>query len=136
MARPIPFVLVLALAVAGCSTPTEPDAVRSPESPAGPAAPSPVVSAIVDLTNAERSRAGLAMLRSDSRLMQAAEIQARQVAEHDRLEHTIAGAQYPTLQDRIAAVGYRWQSIGDVVTQLKWIAEHPFPVVAPAEARR
>jgi WD40 repeat protein len=30
----------------------------------------------------------------------------------------------------------RWQSIGDVVTQLKWIAEHPFPVAASGEARR
>ena len=45
--------------------------------------------------------------------MRAALLQAEQVAKIGRLEHTINGARYPTLRDRVDAVDYEWQAIGE-----------------------
>ncbi len=76
-------------------------------------APSAVESALVDLANAERKRQGLPPFRSNSRLMRAAQLQAEQVAKIGRLDHTVAGGKYPTLRDRVDAVDYEWQALGE-----------------------
>src|SRR5687768_3040703 len=95
--------LLLTCLLAGCSSPSAPDPVPESSSPA-PATPlSSVASALIDLTNAERTKAGLATFRADSRLMQAAQIQAEQLLAAGRLEHTLAEARYPRLEDRLAA---------------------------------
>lgn len=61
---------------------------------------------IVDLTNAERARAGLPPLRVNARLVQAAAIQANQMSQLDRMAHTLTGAEHPTLFDRLRFVSY------------------------------
>lgn len=74
---------------------------------------SPTAALVVELTNVERVRAGLPPLRADARLMEAAALHAGQIAAAGRLEHTLAGAPYPTLQDRLAAAGYTWSAAGE-----------------------
>jgi uncharacterized protein YkwD len=98
----------MALGVLGCRTPTAPnDEVGTSGSTSGAS------NAIVDLTNAERSRAGLPVLQAEARLNQAAQLHADQLVAAGRLEHTLPGARYPRLEDRIAAVGYDWRAIGE-----------------------
>jgi uncharacterized protein YkwD len=85
-------------------------------SPAGPTdvegAPSPA-SAVVQLTNVERDKAGIPTLRSSSRLMEAAQLHADQMARLGRFDHVLPGAQYPRPEDRLAAVDYEWMGYGE-----------------------
>lgn len=107
-ARAVIWLLVLASA---CATPASPTEV--PEPPAAAGGSSDVASAIVQLTNAERSNAGLPTLRAASRLMQAAQLHADQMARLDRFDHVLPGAQYPRPEDRLAAAGYEWSSYAE-----------------------
>lgn len=47
--------------------------------------------------------------------MEAARIHAGQMATAQRAAHTIAGARYPSMQDRINAVGYAYLQIAENV---------------------
>ena len=76
-------------------------------------APSGLIAEIIQLTNSERRDAGLSGLAANDQLMYAAELQVAQIAAAGRLEHTLAEARYPSLQDRVAAAGYTWQAIGE-----------------------
>ena len=105
---PIVWLLVLASA---CATPASP--TELPEAPPAGGASSDVASTIVQLTNGERSNAGLPALRAASRLMQAAQLHADQMARLGRLEHVLSGAQYPRPEDRLAAAGYQWSSYAE-----------------------
>jgi uncharacterized protein YkwD len=98
------WVLVLA---SGCTTAASPS-----EMPAAGTA-SGITASIVDLTNAERSDAGVVPLRASSQLMQAAQLHAEQMARTGQMSHEIAGVRYPAPPDRLAAVGYRWGSYGE-----------------------
>ena len=71
-------------------------------------ADSSVRESIVPATNAERVRAGLAPLRTDPRLMEAAQIQADQTARAGRLDPILPDAPHPPARDRLASVGDRW----------------------------
>jgi uncharacterized protein YkwD len=108
-------VVFLALAAcAGCSGPVAPE--RTPpadDSPAPSVALSAIAVEVVDLTNAERTRAGLPMLRTNARLTEAARLHAEQLAAAGRLEHVLPDARYPRLEDRLDAAGYRWQAAGE-----------------------
>lgn len=104
------FVFVVGSA---CSTPTSPDTTSGAGTVAGATPSSNVASALVDLTNAERAREDLPPLGANARLMQAAQIQADQNASAGRLDHVLPGARYPRVEDRLAAVGYRWQAYGE-----------------------
>ena len=97
----------LVVVTCGCATPASPTEA-SPSSGDGAMA-----SSIVDLTNAERANAGIAPFRTSAQLMQAAQLQADQMARLGRMEHELPGAQYPTPADRLAAVGYRWSTYGE-----------------------
>ena len=46
-------------------------------------------------------------------LMQAAQLQAEQMASLRRMDHVLKGGQYPAPQDRLAAVGYRWRAFAE-----------------------
>lgn len=106
--------LLLSCGMLACSTPTAPDSPR--DSDVTPIlAPSEVATVLVDLTNAERNREGLASLRPNARLMQADQIQADQMERLGRLDHVLPEAAYPRLDDRLAAVSYRWQAAGENV---------------------
>jgi uncharacterized protein YkwD len=107
--RRLSLVWLLVLA-AGCASPASPTEA-APD--AGDASGGGITGSIVQLTNAERVNAGLAPLRVSAQLMQAAQIQANQMASLGRLEHELSGAKYPTPPDRLAAVGYRWQTYGE-----------------------
>lgn len=47
--------------------------------------------------------------------MEAARLHALQMAQHQRMDHTISGAQYPTLQSRLDAVGYQYRAAAENV---------------------
>ena len=102
-------VCAVLLAACGTATPTEPTAPGLiTVSPA-----SPVDQAIVDLTNQERMREGLATLRMEARLSRAAQLQAEQLVRAGRLDHVLPDAEYPRPEDRLAAAGYPWQAYGE-----------------------
>ncbi len=108
--RGVAAVVILSLASA-CSNPSTPDDL-GPRIDAGGTL-SDAAADLRDLTNGERSRAGLSELRPSDRLIRAAQIQAEQVAAAGRLDHTVAGAQYPRLEDRLEAAGYAWRNAGE-----------------------
>jgi uncharacterized protein YkwD len=108
-ARRVSLVWLFVLVV-GCASPASPTEA-SPE--AGDGSSSGITGSIVQLTNVERSKAGIAPFRMNPLLMQAAQIQAEQMARLGRLEHELSGAKYPTPSDRLAAVRYRWGSYGE-----------------------
>jgi uncharacterized protein YkwD len=113
MARRWPGILAavtLSLAAA-CGNPSGPDELGPRIEGVGTL--SETAADLLDLTNDERSRAGLPQLRPNDRLIRAAQIQAEQVAAAGRLDHTVAGAQYPTLDDRLEAAGYAWRNAGE-----------------------
>ncbi len=112
------WALVLMLLV--CSLPVAPGLVgAAPGDGAGGAdaggggAVAAVPMTIVELTNAERARAGLSPLKPNVRLMQAAQLQAEQLASIGQLSHVLSDGPYPAPQDRLAAVGYRWRAFGE-----------------------
>jgi uncharacterized protein YkwD len=80
-----------------------------------PAAASAVTAAVVTLTNAERGMRGRARLRTNPRLMRAAQLQAEQMAHAGRMAHLLPDAAYPRAEDRLAEAGYRWQTCGENV---------------------
>ena len=74
-----------------------------------------VAEEVVRYTNDAREKNGLPALRPNSRLMEAARIHAEQMAAALRLAHTISGARYPTMQDRLSAVGYSYMQAAENV---------------------
>ena len=94
----------------GCSSPVAPDAAAAG---GGGAAGGGITSSIVDLTNVERSRAGVSPLRAEGRLMKAAQLQAEQMASLGRMEHVLSDGPYPAPQDRLAAAGYQWRAFAE-----------------------
>ena len=103
------------LVLAGCEStaPTDVEALGPPAAAAPDAPGSPTIAAIVDLTNQERTRQGLAARSGDERLTRAAQIHVEQMIRHGRMEHVIPEAQYPRPEDRLAAAGYGWQAYGE-----------------------
>lgn len=107
------WVLAVVSACASPASPTEmPEAPAAPEAPAGSGA-SAMAGTVVQLTNAERSKAGLPALRSNARLTEAAQLHADQMARAGRLDHVLSGGQYPRPQDRLAAAGYEWSAYAE-----------------------
>jgi uncharacterized protein YkwD len=72
------------------------------------AAPSPALQQVVDLTNAERARAGLPALSIDQRLMNAAHAHSADQAARDKMTHT--GSDGSDAGDRIARQGYSFRA--------------------------
>jgi uncharacterized protein YkwD len=67
------------------------------------------------LTNAERRHAGLSRFTLSPLLMRAAQLHADQMASSGQMAHVLPSARYPEPQDRLAAVGYRWQAYAENV---------------------
>jgi len=82
------------------------------ETPAG-GGESAMAGTVVQLTNAERSKAGLPALRSNTRLTEAAQLHADQMARAGQLEHVLSRGQYPRPEDRLAAAGYAWSAYAE-----------------------
>jgi len=83
--------------------------------PARSAAASSVAADVIDLTNVERARQHRGTLRTNPRLMRAAQIQAEQMAHARKLAHVLPRAAYPSAKDRLAAADYRWRTYGENV---------------------
>jgi uncharacterized protein YkwD len=113
-ARRVASVLVCAL-IAGCGgSPVAPGDIPGVGGNPGSGNPtSEVATTIVRLTNDERAAAGIPALQTNSQLMQAAQLHAGQMAAAQQMAHTLPDATYPTVQDRLDAAGYRWQSYGE-----------------------
>lgn len=97
--------------------PLAPVPVTPPPAPAP--APQPTVSesvieqATIDLINQQRSLNGLAPLKLNSKLVQAAQIHARDMAQFGIMEHDIPQATLPTLISRLNYVGYNYAFAGE-----------------------
>jgi uncharacterized protein YkwD len=110
------YVPALCWALNACSTivlPTTGGGATTP--PASTPAPSTVAADMVRYTNEQRLRNGLPAFVSSPRLMEAARLHAQQMAQYQRMDHTITGAQYPTLQSRLDAVQYRYSNAAENV---------------------
>ncbi len=109
--RPAILVLVCLFVLAsGCSSPASPTGMEADGAPASAAA-----NEIASLTNAERRQAGLAPLTVSPLLTRAAQLHADQMASTGQMAHVLPGVPYPEPQDRLAAVGYRWQAYAENV---------------------
>ena len=102
---------VIATACGGATT--APDGVTTTAAATEAVTPTGVAASIVDLTNQERATAGVGMLQANARLMQAAQLQADQVARLGQLEHVLPAATYPRPEDRLAVAGYTWRAYGE-----------------------
>ena len=102
--------LACLLVLAGCSSPAGPSSVE-----AGTPASSSAASVLASLTNAERRQAGLPTFTVSPSLMRAAQLHADQMASLGQMAHSLPSARYPEPQDRLAAVGYRWQAYAENV---------------------
>ena len=73
------------------------------------------VSTVLELTNVERAKAGLAPLRENSRLQLAAQLQSEQMGSASRMDHVLREARYPNPADRLAAAKYVWEAYAENV---------------------
>jgi uncharacterized protein YkwD len=103
-----------ALAVALCLAPISVQ-VFAAEAADAPRITAATVSTVLELTNAERARAGLAPLRENPRLAYAAQLQSDQMGSISRLDHVLQKAPYPRPADRLAAARYAWQAYAENV---------------------
>jgi Cysteine-rich secretory protein family/Beta/Gamma crystallin/LysM domain len=70
---------------------------------------------VLDLSNAERSRAGAPPLSLHPQLMTAAQRHSDLMAQHNQMTHQLPGE--PGLGDRISQAGYRWGHVAENVAQ-------------------
>ncbi len=112
--------------LSACSTLAIPTSGGSSAPPPTSAPPSSVANDVVRYTNEQRVRNGLPAFVASARLMEAARLHAEQMAQYQRMDHTIGAAKYPTLQSRLDAVGYVYQSAAENVA---WNSQTPQSVV-------
>jgi uncharacterized protein YkwD len=103
--------LVAAVILAACVPP----AVATSPPPTTTAPTTSTATDVIARINAERSRNGLTALTMNAKLMEAARIQAVQMAKYQRLDHTISGAPYPDMKSRFVAVGYAYSAVAENV---------------------
>jgi uncharacterized protein YkwD len=109
------MVVVLVLLLSSCAQARPVDrAQRAVPAAAGDRTPaSPIAGDIFRLTNAERARARVRILRLDRKLTEAARWHANQLASAGRLAHVIPGARFPRLEDRLEAADYEWRAVAE-----------------------
>ena len=81
---------------------------------------------VTRLTNEARAQSGIPLLKTDPRLTEAARLHAIQMADRQLLEHTIAGAKYPTMDSRLQAAGYVYAWAAE---NIAWNSSTPRSVV-------
>lgn len=107
----------LCFLLSACSTIALPTTTGGSATPPTTSVPggSSVANEMVRYTNEQRAKQGLPALVASARLMEAARIHAQQMATYQRMDHTIPGAQYPTLESRLTAVGYVYSNAAENV---------------------
>ena len=115
VARTTRLPLAIVLVLWGCTSPVAPDsaAAAGVGAAGGGGGAAGITGSIADLTNVERSRAGVSPLRVEGRLMKAAQMQAEQMASLGRMDHVLSDGPYPAPQDRLAAAGYKWRAFAE-----------------------
>lgn len=115
-ATTIAMALITIASACGFSARVPPDpSTRSPEIVI-PAADTASETVVVR-TNAERRRLGLPELARSNQLMRAAQLQADQMAATLTMAHDLPHARYPSMDDRIAVVGYSYRAAGENVAE-------------------
>ncbi|MFD4974360.1 CAP domain-containing protein [Streptomyces sp. NPDC058424] len=89
------------------SAPAAPSASKDTGTSSGPTA------RVVELVNAERSKAGCSALTVNAKLTKAAQAHSEDMAAHRNMSHTGSDGSNPG--DRITRAGYSWQSYGENV---------------------
>jgi uncharacterized protein YkwD len=102
--------LVAAAVASACLPAARPQAVQHSKDPW---ADEDRIKAVVQLSNRQRSRAGLEPLRASKQLTRAAQIHADQLVALDKMAHVLPGARYPKPEDRLRAVGYAWTAFAE-----------------------
>ena len=111
------LLLTLGVALASCSrSPARTREQPAPIPPLASAAPTQAEE-LVTRTNAQRVALGLPPLARETALMRAAQLQADQMAALNTMAHDLPHAAYPTLDARLAAVGYRMAASGENVAE-------------------
>ena len=114
--HPLACVITMTLVTVACGK-----SARVAPAPSTHPAQRPVLTAdtagegVVARTNAERRKLGLALLARNGILMRAAQMQADQMAATLTMAHELPRARYPTMTDRLRAVGYTYAAIGENV---------------------
>ena len=103
-----------------------PPSAGTPGATPAPGDAAAIAAEVVTRTNEARARNGLSAFRTNARLMEAARLHAQQMAARQQAAHTISGAQYPTMQSRLSAVGYAYASAAENVA---WNQRSPREVV-------
>lgn len=109
------FLTSIVFGALACAGPAAPDTFAAAAAGSPPVAAPETVSTVLELTNAERRRAGLRELRESPLLAHAAQLQSEQMGSTGTMGHVIPGAQYPSPPDRLAAVNYDWEAYGENV---------------------
>ena len=120
----VPALCVLVSACSTIAIPTTTGGSSAPPTTSAP--PSSIANDVVRYTNEQRVRNGLRAFVASARLMEAARLHAEQMAQYQRMDHTIGSAKYPTLQSRLDAVGYVYQNAAENVA---WNSQTPQSVV-------
>lgn len=101
------------------STPSAPSAPATSAAPAAPSTPKPTATAsgvaaqIVQLVNAERSKAGCSAVTLNTTLTKAAQAHSADMAAHQNMSHTGSDGSDPG--QRITSAGYEWSAYGENV---------------------
>lgn len=109
--------LFLTLSIACARTSTSPRPQPSTSSPPVASTAPAQAEELVARTNAQRTTLGLPRLIREGALMRAAQLQADQMAALNTMAHDLPRATYPSLDSRLAAVGYRMQASGENVAE-------------------
>lgn len=86
--------------------------VPAPQPPSGGG---DIAQRVLDLSNAERSRAGAPALSLHPQLMAAAQHHTNLMVQHNQMTHQLPGE--PELSDRISQSGYQWGGVAENVAQ-------------------
>ncbi len=106
---------ILEVPVLATPTPTTPPIVTPPiVSPPDPLATlDPSTRRVFERTNEERLKAGLGTLKLSTKLLEAATIQATNMARLQQFAHVLPGTETPTLADRARKVAYAGSFVGE-----------------------
>ncbi|MFD4789479.1 CAP domain-containing protein [Streptomyces sp. NPDC058459] len=99
--------------VSGPPRPTQTAPTAAPSTPKPAATASGDVARVVELVNAERTKAGCSPVQLNSTLSKAAQDHSADMAAHNTMSHTGSDGSDPG--SRITAAGYRWSAYGENV---------------------
>lgn len=96
------------------ATPGVVPSTTPPAKPKGEFEPSAAEQEVIDLTNAERKKAGLAALTVSPKLIKAARSHSANMANQGKLDHTLDAK---TADQRVTDAGYQWANSGENIAK-------------------